>query len=91
MFAEFTDSWSDDFATLRDARHALLSQSTSGESIKARNAAFCRHLVISIVGSVEYLLQTWRQRDVSNVLGPYFSHPRNTPTKVRLESLLEVD
>jgi hypothetical protein len=70
---EFIHAWSDDLVTLRNARTAVLSVTQPGAATKVANAAFCRHLAICIVGSVEIILSVWLEKDRSNILAVYFA------------------
>lgn len=73
MEKEFRDSSSDDLVTLRDSRHFFLSRAAPGDETKVANAVFCRLLTVIVVGSIEYIVESWREKGQSRVLEPYYA------------------
>jgi hypothetical protein len=82
---EFTDTYSDDIAYLREARISLLTHPLRAEIPELCNASFCRMYAIIMIGSIEAMLDRWRDRDNFNILETYFA--QDTSNRERLESL----
>jgi hypothetical protein len=83
---EFTDTYSDDIIYLREARTALLTHPLRVEIPSLCNASLCRLYVIVMIGSIEAMLERWKERDTSNILESYFT-PDRVSNAVRLERL----
>lgn len=73
--SEFIDTYSDDLLALHEARIALYTHPLRGEYAFAEllNASFCRIFVVFVVGGIEAMLESWRDRDRLEVLGKYFA------------------
>ena len=85
---EFTDTYSDDLIVLREARVALLTHPMRGELPDPTNASFCRMYAIIMIGSIEAMLERWKERDNLNILDAYFSPPQNASNRDRINSLV---
>jgi hypothetical protein len=73
---EFIDTYSDDLITIHEARAAAYSHPLRGDYAFAESlldASFCRILVVFVVGGIEAMLESWRDRDRFNVLEKYFA------------------
>jgi len=70
---EFTDTYSDDIIYLREARIALLTHPLRAAIPTLCNASFCRLFAIVMIGSIEAMLERWRDRDNLNILDAYFA------------------
>ncbi|HEX6508055.1 MAG TPA: hypothetical protein VF221_10515 [Chloroflexota bacterium] len=72
---EFIDSYSDDLIYLREARAALLTHPLSPEWAFADHWDACAGRVASVfmIGSIEAMLETWREKDSRGILDNYFS------------------
>ncbi len=71
---EFIDTYSDDLIYLREARVALRTHPLRTDYAFAEylDASFCRMLAVFVIGSIEAMLETWRDRDHVKVLEKYF-------------------
>jgi len=88
--SEFIDTYSDDLITIHEARaaaytHPLRSDYAFGELLL--DASFCRILVVFVVGGMEAMLESWRDRDRFNVLEKYFA--QNVTNGERVTSLYQ--
>lgn len=70
---EFIDTYSDDIISLQEGRNALLTHSLRRESKDLCDASFCRIFAIMMVGSIETMLEAWRERDSLGILDSYFA------------------
>jgi hypothetical protein len=73
---EFIDTYSDDLITIHKARaaaytHPLRDDYAFAESLL--DASFCRILVVFVIGGIEAMLESWRERDKFKVLEKYFA------------------
>lgn len=86
---EFTDAYSDDILYLLDGRKSLLTHPLRTEIPYLCNASFCRLYIVTLIGSIEFMLEHWRDRDSLDVLSTYFSGNRNTTNKERMSNLCD--
>jgi hypothetical protein len=73
---EFIDTYSDDLITIHKARAAAYTHPLSGDYSFAEayyDAPFCRILVVFVIGGIEAMLESWRDRDKFKVLEKYFA------------------
>lgn len=86
---EFIDAYSDDVIYLHEARCALRTHPLRGDYAFAEylDASFCRMLTVFIVGAIEAMLQSWRDRDRVKVLETYFR--KNASNRDRVSALYE--
>jgi len=72
---EFIDTYSDDLITIHEARAAVYTHPLRGDYAFAEllDASFSRILVVFVVGGIEAMLESWRDRDGFNVLEKYFA------------------
>jgi hypothetical protein len=87
---EFIDTYSDDLITIHEARAAAYTHPLRGDYAFAElllDASFCRILVVFVVGGIEAMLESWRDRDRFNVLEKYFA--RNVKNGDRVTSLYQ--
>jgi hypothetical protein len=82
--SEFIDTYSDDLISLHEARAALLSHPLRSEYTIGNliDASFCRMLAVFVIGSLEALLETWRDRDRVSILDKYFSEKVTNGDKI---------
>lgn len=71
---EFIDTYSDDLIYLHSGRAALLTHPLRDDYAFAEylDASFCRMLAVFVIGSIEAMLESWRDRDRVRVLEKYF-------------------
>ncbi len=81
---EFIDTYSDDVIYLHEARRALLTHPLRGDYAFGEylNASFCRMLTVFVVGGIEVMLATWRDRDRVRVLEKYFTEKSSNGERV---------
>jgi len=63
---EFINTYSDDLITIHEARAAAYTHPLRGDYALADSlldASFCRILAVFVVGSIEAMLESWRDRD----------------------------
>jgi hypothetical protein len=84
---EFIDTYSDDLAYLIDSREVLLTHPFRTEIRKLCDASFCRLITVFMVGSIEVMLEHWKEKDKLGVLNAYFK--KNTSNGDRVLSLYE--
>jgi hypothetical protein len=73
---EFIDTYSDDLITIHEARAAAYTHPLRGDYAFAESlldASFCRILAVFVVGGIEAMLESWRDRDKFTVLENYFA------------------
>lgn len=80
---EFMDTYSDDVAYLRQARIALLTHPLHVEIPDLCNASFCRLYAVVMVGSIEAMLDRWRNRDSLKILDAYFAEGVSNGERVK--------
>lgn len=81
---EFTDTYSDDVIYLHEARRALRTHPLRGDYAFSENldASFCRMLAVFMIGAIEVMLETWRDRDRVRVLESYFADKSTNGARV---------
>lgn len=87
---EFIDSYSDDLINIHEARAAAYTHPLRGDYAFAKSlldASFCRILVVFVVGGIETMFKSWRDRDRFGVLDRYFA--KKVPNGERVESLCQ--
>ena len=84
---EFIETYSDDVSYLIDAREVLLRHPFRTEMKTLCNASFCRMLAVFMIGSIEAMLQHWKERDQKGILEKYFKE--NASNGERVQSLYE--
>ena len=72
--SEFIDTYSDDLIYIHEGRAALLTHPLRGDYALREylDASFCRMLAVFMIGSIEAMLESWRDRDRVRVLEKYF-------------------
>lgn len=76
---EFVDTFSDDVIYLHEARKVLLTHPLRSEREDLCNASFCRMFAIIMIGSIEHMIQEWKDKDEIGILDQYFAeHARNS-------------
>lgn len=73
---EFIDTYSDDLITIHEARAAAYTHPLRGDYAFAESlldASFCRILAVFVIGGIEAMLESWRERDKFKVLDKYFA------------------
>ena len=85
---EFIDTYSDDVIFLLEGRSALLTHPLRAESKKLVDASTCRLLAVCMIGSIDAMLEAWRDRDNTRILSAYFSKDKKTNGE-RVSSLYE--
>lgn len=73
---EFIDTYSDDLITIHEARAAAYTHPLRGDYAFAESlldASFCRILAVFVIGGIEAMLGSWRERDKFKVLEKYFA------------------
>jgi len=80
---EFTDTYSDDIIYLREARSSLLTHPLRAEIPELCNASLCRLYSIIMIGSIEGMLERWRERDKSKILDAYFAPKASNTDRVK--------
>lgn len=87
--SEFIDTYSDDLIFLHQARSALLTHPLNGWYALAQlvDSSACRMLTVFMIGSIEAMLEAWRDQDHLGVLDPYFA--KDVPNGERVSSLYE--
>ena len=81
---EFIDTYSDDLITIHEARAAMYTHPLRGDYAFAEllDASFSRILVVFVIGGIEAMLETWRDRDRLKVLEKYFAQNANNGERV---------
>jgi hypothetical protein len=85
---EFIDTYSDDLITIHEARAAAYTHPLRGDYAFAESlldASFCRILAVLVIGGIEAMLESWRERDKFKVLDKYFA--KDVTNGARVESL----
>jgi len=84
---EFIDTYSDDLIYIHEGRAALLTHPLRGDYAfrEYLDASFCRLLAVFMIGSIEAMLESWRDRDRVRVLEKYFTE--NASNGERVSSL----
>ena len=80
---EFIDTFSDDLIYLKEARAALLTHPLRREFGPLLDASFCRLMAVFVIGSIEAMLEAWRDRDQINVLDKYFAKGLKNDARIR--------
>lgn len=80
---EFIETYSDDILYLIDARKALLTHPFRTEIKTLCDASFCRLLAVFMIGSIEAMLQYWKERDKKGILKNYFKENASNGARVR--------
>ncbi len=86
---EFINTYSDDLITIHEARAAAYTHPLRGDYALADSlldASFCRILAVFVVGSIEAMLESWRDRDEIKCLESYFAN-RDISNRDRITSL----
>lgn len=81
--SEFIDTYSDDIIYLQEGRTALLTHPLRREVKDLCDGSFCRMLAVMMVGSIETMLQEWRERDKLDILGSYFAEGASNGERVQ--------
>ena len=81
--SEFVDTYSDDLIYLQEARKVLLTHPLRREVEHLCNASFCRMFAVMIIGSIEHMLEEWKDRDKVGVLDQYFAVHANNSERVQ--------
>lgn len=86
---ELIDTYSDDLIYIHEGRAALLTHPLRGDYAfrEYLDASFCRLLAVFMIGSIEAMLKSWRDRDRVGVLEKYFME--NVSNGERVASLYE--
>jgi hypothetical protein len=86
---EFIDTYSDDLIYIHEGRAALLTHPVRCDYAfrEHLDASFCRMLAVFMIGSIEAMLESWRDRDHVRVLEKYFME--NVSNGERVSSLYE--
>jgi hypothetical protein len=86
---EFIDTYSDDLITIHEARAAAYTHPLRGDYafVEWLDASFCRILVVFVVGGIEAMLESWRDRNRFNILDKYFA--QNVRNGDRITSLYQ--
>jgi hypothetical protein len=86
---EFIDTYSDDLINLHEARTARITHPLRGDYAFSAylDASFCRILAVFVIGGIEAMLESWRDRDRVNVLEKYFA--QNVTNGERVTSLYQ--
>jgi hypothetical protein len=86
---EFIDTYSDDLINLHEARSARITHPLRGDYAISvyLDASFCRILAVFVIGGIEAMLESWRDRDRVNVLEKYFA--QNVKNGERVTSLYQ--
>lgn len=75
IFPEFTE-WMDaherDISVLKSARKALLSRPLTRSLPELCTPSLCRLLAVTMIGSIEHLLESWKESDPRGILRQYF-------------------
>ena len=79
---EFIDTYSDDVLYLHEVRTALLTHPLIPALKDPTDASACRLLAVFMIGSIEVMLEAWRDRDHIGILSNYFSDKRPNGEKV---------
>jgi hypothetical protein len=78
---EFIDTYSDDLLNLHEARAALITRDYA--FIDDVNASFCRIHAVFVIGGIEVMLESWRDRDRLNVLEAYFDKKTSNGERIK--------
>jgi hypothetical protein len=70
---QFIDTYSDDIIYLRDARDSLLSHPLRIEIPSLCNAALCRLYIVAVIGSIEFMLEAWQEKDQHGIIKYYLA------------------
>ncbi|WP_421230795.1 hypothetical protein [Aeromonas sp. 603079] len=70
---QFIDTYSDDIIYLRDARETLLSHPLRIEIPSLCNAALCRLYIVAVIGSIEFMLEAWQEKDQHGIIECYLA------------------
>jgi len=79
---EFVDTYSDDLIYLHEARSALLTHPLRAELKEYVDASTCRLHAVFMIGSIENMLEAWRDRDRIGILDAYFAEGRTNGDRV---------
>jgi hypothetical protein len=82
-YPEFIDAYSDDLIYLQEGRTALLTHPLMPVWKENLDASFSRMLAIFMIGNIEVMLETWRDRDRVKVLDVYFAKKGGNGERVR--------
>src|SRR5208283_5523475 len=80
---EFIDTYSDDLIYLHEGRKALVTHPLMTVWKEGVDASFCRMLAVFMIGSIEVMLERWRDRDRVKVLDAYFAKGVKNGERVR--------
>lgn len=82
--SEFIDTYSDDLIYIHEGRAALLTHPLKSEYAAQEylDASFCRMLAVFVVGSIEAMLESWRDREHGTVLETYFMESKSNDIRV---------
>ena len=83
--SEFIDTYSDDIIYLQKGRKVLLTHPLRRENKEFCNASFCRMFAVMMIGSIEAMLQEWKDSDKIGILELYFTEKSSNAD--RIESL----
>jgi hypothetical protein len=84
---EFIDTYSDDVLYLDEARAALLTHPLMPTLKELTDASACRLLAVFMIGNIEVMLETWRDRDGMGILSSYFND--KLPNGEKVSALFE--
>jgi len=86
---EFIDTYSDDLLYIIEARKVLLTHPFRREIKELCDASFCRLLIVFMVGSIEAMMQHWREKKGGTILDKYFTKDKRIKNSERIRSLTE--
>jgi hypothetical protein len=81
--SEFIDTYSDDLITLREGRIAMQTHPLRRTMPELCDASFARLLAVVMVGGIEMMLETWRERDSLKVLDTWFAEKASNGDRVQ--------
>lgn len=74
---EFIDTYSDDLLYLMDLRDSHLTHPGKVVIDFLFQASISRLFCVFMIGSIESMLENWKERDTNNILTPYFGNSSN--------------
>jgi hypothetical protein len=85
---EFIDTYSDDLIYLHEGRAALLTHPLRSDYAFTEylDPSFCRMLAVLVIGSIEAMLEAWRDRDHTQIIDKYLAGQNR---KIRNEELID--